>query len=242
MDCEYERFSVAWVPVPGTALADFGAAWTGWCPVTGEPVAPRPAWRELREAAKVAHYPGRQGLRMPLTAPFTLKEGISRWALESMLEEFAAQHASVHVARPVARIINDRVMFLPSEPNPQLNRLMPELHDLVSSLGTPEPAPVPRRFALPLTGVVAPRVASRIQAVLKPHLDGIVGTSPMIASVSLMGDLGEGKAWRMLDRYPLTGFADPRADQPAGMACAGPDLLAPISGTDTRGNTEPQPV
>ena len=66
MEREYERYSVAWVPVPGTALADFGAAWTGCCTVTGEPVTLNPVWKNLREAAKVSLYPGGLGLRAPL--------------------------------------------------------------------------------------------------------------------------------------------------------------------------------
>lgn len=242
MEREYARYCVAWVPVPGTALADFGAAWTGCCTVTGEPATVGPVWKNLREAAKVSLYPGGLGLRAPLTVPFTLPDGVSRWAVESMLEEFAAGHSSAHVVPPVVRVIDDQLMFLPAQPDPDLTRMIPELQETLAPMILPERGPAPRRFAMPLSGMVGPTVAGRLKKVLTPYLEGITGDNPRIASISLVGDPGDGQAWRMIHRYPLTGPDHARRDVPDAMAFTGPDLLAPITGTGARRQAEPQAV
>lgn len=242
MDREYERYTVAWVPVPGTVLAEFGAAWTGCCTVIGEPVIVRPAWQRLSESAKVSLYPGGLGLRAPLTVPFTLRDGYSQWALESDLEEFAARHCSAHIASPVVRALDDQLFYMPPQPNAHLSRMIPELQDMVAPMVHYEAGPAPSRFAMPLTGVIGPSVLKRLKQELAMHVDGITGTNPLIASISLLGDPGDGQAWKMLHRYPLTGFSDHCADIPDAMAFAGPDLLSPIIGTGTRRIEEPQPA
>lgn len=234
MGNQYKRYTVAWVPVPGTPLAEFGAGWTGFAAETGKSVEPRADLQDLRAAAKVNCYPGRFGLRAPLTTPFQLRDGLSQWAFESILEEFASRHCSAQITVPEVRVINDQVTQISPQPHPGLTRMIPDLQDTIAPHIQPEAAPQPTRFGFPLTGIVAPRVAGQLRAVLGKHLEGITGTRPLIASISLVGDPGDGQGWQMLHRYPLTGLAEPKAGVPDAMAIQGPDLLAPITGTGLR--------
>lgn len=227
MESEYERFSVAWIPVPGTALSDFGRQWTGWCSVTGQRVPACEEWESLKAAARVGRFPGQRGLHAPLTRPFTLTDEVSRWTIEAMLEDFASGRPSEIVSRPVVRVANERVVFVPERRSDRLNAIMVDLQAELAPFVRFESGPMPQEFGLPLTGVVGPRVSDAVLMELAPFLDGITDPKPLIASLSLIGQPCEGQAWRMLDRYALSGQSDCSREGPAAMTCIGPDLLAP---------------
>lgn len=227
MEREYERFSVAWIPVPGTALADFGKAWTGWCSVSGQRTPASKDWEPLKEAARVGRFPGQRGLHAPLTRPFALSDEVSRWALEAVLEEFASGRPSEYISNPVVRVDNERVVFAPERRSDRLNVMMTDLQEELRPFVKFESGPMPLDFVLPLTGMIGPRVSDSVLMELAPFLDGITDPKPLIASLSLIGQPCEGQAWRMLDRYVLSGQSDNAREVPAAMTCIGPDLLAP---------------
>ncbi|MFK7942530.1 MAG: hypothetical protein AB8B85_06420 [Paracoccaceae bacterium] len=241
MSDQYERFSIAWVPVPGTALADFGALWTGWCSARGEYSPLDPSFASARDAARVERFPGSRGLHAPLTQPFRLIDGVSRWALEDKLEKFAARQPSAYVAEPVIDIINERVMLVPGEQSRILNAMMQELQSEIAPLAEFDAGPMPRQFGLPLTGVVGPTVADRVIDAVSGPLDGIVGSNPLIASLSLMADPGDGQPWCMLYRYVLSDQSDSSPHFPSGMACLGPYLLTPGISMMAEGFQPPNP-
>lgn len=233
----YTRFAISWVPVPGTALARFGAAWTGWCAVSGHAMATEPLWHDLRASAGVGRFPGAHGLHAPLVGPFTLREGVSRWALEDMLAETASCLPSSRLAPPVLKVVDDRVMFIPGTPDRALDDMVHKLQQVVLPLADRVTGPMPVEFAIPITGIVGPGLGRRVVATLSGALDGIVGNTPMTTSFSLMGSADASRTWGMIERYVPSGHGDGVHQGPETMACQGPDLLAPGIVTE-----EPMPL
>lgn len=228
----YTRFAISWVPLPGTALGRFGTAWTGWCADCGQFAATEPKWRALRASAGVDRFPGAHGLHAPLVGSFTLRDGVSRWALEDMLAETASRLAVTRLAPPVLKIVDDRVMLMPASPDRALNDMMSKLQQAVLAVAERMDGPMPVRFAIPITGVVGPRLGKRVVETLSGGLDAIVGNTPMTSGFSLTGSARARSTWAIIERYLLSGDIEGQREGPEGMACCGPHLLAPDISTE----------
>lgn len=83
----YRRYALYYTPPPGD-FSDFGAAWLGWDPATGQEVA-QPGLPGL-DLAALTEAPRRYGFHATLKAPFRLAPGQDEAALRRALAALAA--------------------------------------------------------------------------------------------------------------------------------------------------------
>jgi len=88
------RFAIYFTPPPGP-LADFGAAWLGWDPLTGQEV-PHPEIPGLPgPVADLTEVPRKYGLHATMTPPFALAPGTGEAALRDAFAAFCAATSPV---------------------------------------------------------------------------------------------------------------------------------------------------
>ena len=85
------------------------------------------------------------------------------------------------------------------------------------------PATDAHRFLIPLTDRLPLEVAFRVMEELQPLLEPVMGASRRLHDVELMGDPGEGRPLRVLQRYDLRDW--PLRQASNAMPCYGPDVL-----------------
>ncbi len=244
---DYDAYAIWWVPRPGTGLARFGAAWTGWCADSGIVSADG-----ARAAAALGHAPGslgRRGLHASLRSAFRLAPGCSRWALEDALAELAERTEAVRLPALELTVFDGRVVL--AVPDGAVARLAGAVADAVRRFALPLPyaasqtdgaspadeasepgcpAPSLDRFHLPLTDRMDLGRAYEVVAELRTSLAPVLARRQRIDDLAIVGDPGEGRPWRLLQRHQLAG--DPargEAPVPSGMAWRGPSLLAPFA-------------
>ena len=86
---EFKRYAIYFTPAPGP-LADFGAAWLGWDPVQGIPVAHPKANDLPRPVSEITQTPRKYGLHATIKPPFRPAASVTQGALCTALEEFCA--------------------------------------------------------------------------------------------------------------------------------------------------------
>lgn len=258
----YTRYAIWWVPHPGSALARFGAAWTGWCADRGL------TSKATARAALSRGWPGvpggvaRQGLHANVKSPFRLAEGRGIWALESALEALADRVTAVRLPRLALTVFDGRVVLAPTRPEEGVSRLMRAVAEAVRPVQVRPPYPgfgrgcelalegvaVPgtrdwgacamptlERFHVPLTDRLTLGTAYEVVAELEPTLGEVLGRRQLLADLALVGDPGGGRPWRVIARYPLQcGAAPADAGLPAEMDCLGPSLMTPLGSEAAR--------
>ncbi|HET7411003.1 MAG TPA: DUF1045 domain-containing protein [Paracoccaceae bacterium] len=252
MKCE--RYAIWWVPRPGTELAQFGVEWTGWCADRGVAHARRALSALSRSRAGVPGAARLRGLHATVTAPFRLAPGRSVWGLETALTDLAGRMRPIRLPRLRVEVCEGRVVLAPSRPDEAVMQLLtggaeavrpfrvtPEyaalsgpgavaagglvLPDLPQAPGD-QATRAPVRFRLPLSDRI--EGATAMAAELDPVLAPLLAERPILADLALVGDLGRGRPWRLLERFALEAEAQERdAPPPSGMDCRGPTLLAP---------------
>ena len=222
----YARYSVDWVPTAGSALAEFGYRWCGWCAergsAAGQAEVPGVFGREV---------PGQMamhGLHLPLSGPITLPTGRSIWALEQAVEEVAGRVPVLGGMRLELGRVDRRVALCPVDGDHRAGQLSVVVGTALSAfLGEASGT----LAALPLTDAIDDDLAGRVERALAPRLSRILEHSFRITELALMGDPGDGRPWRLLDRYPLALSASNERGAPSGMGCSGPRLIAPLDCT-----------
>lgn len=256
MDCT--RYAIWWVPRTGTALARFGAEWTGWDADRGTASARRALAALSKPRAGVPGEARLRGLHATLRAPFRLGQGRSRWALEGALAEFAAHTVPLRLPRLRIEVDDGRVVLAPMRPDEGVTQLLTGLNEALRPIEVPpdwasvsctgviaagglvlpdrqdEPTGLAQqlaRFRITLTDRLPAGQAEQVAAELAPVLAPVLLRPQVIGDLGLVGDPGRGRPWRLLERYALEGDgAGAGGRLPAGMNASGPSLISPIGG------------
>ena len=255
MQQDYEEFAIHWVPRHGTRLAEFGAGWTGWCAEHGMSSDVQ-EYRWLRRGQPEA--PGMSalhGLHAPLKPGFKLAIGQSFWSLEDDLISFAQSLPTIQMPRFEVTVFDGRVVLVPSRPNRPILRLIRNLDAVIRPF---EAQPVYSQcaggqalagvdlpgmqawtdfnggsitgFQVPLTDRMELQRAFDLADSLTPRLKAVLAEPLHLMDVALMGNPGRGRPWRLIERFAFSDEPSRReARVPRGMACNGPELIAPLN-------------
>jgi putative phosphonate metabolism protein len=226
----YRRYAVYYAPEPGTALADFGAAWLGW---DAEAVAERahPDVPGLpRPAADITAAPRRYGFHGTLKAPFRLRPDVGPEDLDHAVAALAAGEPAFALpplrlaalgpflalvpggteprldavaAACVARLDVFRAAMAKEEQARRADGLTPGQARLLGRWGYPFVMDE-FRFHLTLTGPLEPPDRAAIAAALNPLLEPILAESQRFGSICIFGEPDQGP-FRLLRRHRLPG-------------------------------------
>ncbi len=256
MQNDYEKFAIHWVPRDGTALADFGASWTGWCAEGG--VLNRGPAKDTCSALRPG-VPGsiaKIGLHAAVKSPFTLASGRCVWTLEQRLEMFAEHTSAIRLPRFELTVFDGQVVLALSRPCRAMTRMIGQIADLVRPLqaspsyagakglaalasgtralpsdrdwGATRMPPI-ERFHLPLTDRLALGEAFEVISVLRPLLAPILDAPQRLADLALVAHPGGNGPWHVLERHELRDCpvrAVPRDTE--ALRCKGPRLMRPL--------------
>lgn len=229
------RVAIYFAPPQGSALAALGAAWLGTDPESGgvaSPMADPPGLPHPRET--LVARPARYGLHATLKAPFRLAEPIDADTLDRTLNAFAA---SLPPAEGPGLAVDAGLGFValrPDGPAPAIDALaeacVTQLDGLRAPLTSAEIAQRLRgdlditeerhlrrwgypyvldrfRFHITLTRMLPAGEAAAAASVLAPVFAPALAPRLRVDHIALFGDPGEGRRFRILKRYPLTGAA-----------------------------------
>lgn len=226
MDAGYQSYALCWMPKLYSDLAEFGCAWTGWCPETGIKAALCQQLRDARKIAGPSGDTGRRGLHAPLTEAFTLRTDGQLWALENALGALANDLREVPIGRLQMRVIAGRIMLTPRDEHPA-REFLETLGALMSSFGIR----ARERFELAVTDTLMGDDADRVARALEPVLAAMLARPLTLSDVALMGDPGDSRPWRLTERFQLCRTPQ-RTTGPSGMHCFGVDQTIPIGNTE----------
>lgn len=255
MQNDYEEFAVYWVPRAGSALAEFGAGWTRWCAERGMR-SDLPEYRYMRRGRpEMPGETGLHGLHSPLKSAFRLGRGRSFWSLEHDLMTLAQSLPSVRLPLFEVNVFDGRVVLALSRPSRPVMRVIRHLEELVrpyeavpnyvqytgengvAGVDLPgmrawtdcDGASV-ARFHIPLSDRMELSRAFEMVDTLTPQLSEALREPQFLMDLALMGNPGRGRPWRLIERYAFSDEPMRRETPvPHGMACNGPDLIAPLN-------------
>jgi hypothetical protein len=242
---QFKRYAVYWVPGRPDDLARFGASWTGWCAERGEP-RPRHVTESFQDnIAAATRDLSLHGFHGVLKGPFRLCNGHSPWAVERALE--ATAEALVATPLPALELVvtDGQVALVPARSSADLSAALTRMEEALAPLvdapapaagrqnGTAGqgdkrlsqlPAGAAHRFRLPFTDRLDIATAFRIRDQLAPMLAPMLTATRRIEELALMGDPGEGRPLRVLQRFDLR--ETPLGAASAALPCYGrPNLL-----------------
>ena len=247
MSDEFEKYAVYWVPKSPDALARFGISWTGWCAEQG---AHRPRGEFPGVAADIpaiTRQVWRHGFHAVIKAPFRPQAGRGRFSVEHALEQVIDEIVAFPLPRLRLAVIGGSVAALvPHRDCAALGALVARVgeamapldatrHDMGAPAGTviedvdplvQLPAADAHRFHMPLTDRLPLEVAFQVMEKLQPLMEPMLGEPRRLHDVALMGDPGEGRPLRVLQRYDLRDTPVLLGANP--MPCHGPQVLAPM--------------
>lgn len=222
------RYALYYTPPPGP-LADFGAVWLGWDPVSGMAPAPVtvPGLPAPREA--LTDRPRKYGFHATLKAPFHLAPGQTEAALHDALAAFCAatppaRCAGLRVA-PLGRFLalvpdgdagalSDLAASVVTELDPfrapltdadrarrGAESMAPDLRSLFERWGYPYVMQA-FRFHMTLTGLMARDAVPVAEAALRAHIDPLLPRPFVLDAVTLCVEGSDGR-FRCVTRIPL---------------------------------------
>jgi hypothetical protein len=251
MSDDFEKYAVYWVPKRADSLARFGASWTGWCADHGEHRA-RGAFGDFSVAvAAITQLSRRHGFHAVIKTPFRLGAGHSRFSLEHVLGTLVEESVSFQLPRLRLAMVGGCVALAPSQGSPEIANLIDRIGDALTPLcaAAPDdgfaeaqavaltpasehgrvdpvikfPTADAHRFHMPLTDPLGPEIALEVMEKLQPVLEPILREPRQLHDLALMGDPGEGRPLRVLQRYDLRDW--PLRQASNAMPCYGPDVL-----------------
>jgi hypothetical protein len=243
MPGEFEKYAVYWVPKSPDALARFGVSWTGWCAERGEHRT-RGEFRGIDiDIPAITRQVWRHGFHAVIQAPFRLQAGRGRFAVEHALERVIGENVAFRMPDLRLAVVGGSVAALvPHQSCAALAALVARVGEAMAPL---DAAPAPdgiviedaeplvqlpaadaHRFHMPLTDRLPLEVAFQVMEKLQPLLEPMMGEPRRLHDVALMGDPGEGRPLRVLQRYDLSDT--PRQLGANPMPCRGPHMLAPM--------------
>lgn len=225
------RFALYFTPVPGSALARFGAEVLGYDCDAGVPVERRKLDGIAEEAAAAATAePARYGFHGTLTAPFELARGRSPNELEAALATFARGRAPVPLGRLKVAGIGSFTALVPAGPQDAVAALAGDCVTAFNDFRAPLTARYRERrlaarlserqvellerwgypyvfseyrFHMTLTGRLPAPEQARWQAVLGAAYAPLAPAPVEIDAVSLVRQDDRGAAFRVIARHPL---------------------------------------
>jgi hypothetical protein len=253
MSGEFERYAVYWVPKSSDALAQFGVSWTGWCAEQGAH-RPRGEFRGVAaDIPAITRQVWRHGFHAVIKAPFRPQAGRGRFSVEHALGRVIDEIVAFRLPRLRLAVIGGSVAALvPHRDCAALGALVARVGEAMTPLETANgfaealaPAPTPdgvvredidslvqlpaadaHRFHMPLTDRLPLETAFQVMEKLQPLLEPMLDEPRRLNDVALMGDPGEGRPLRVLQRYALSDTAVLLGANP--MPCHGPHVLAPM--------------
>lgn len=246
MSGDYEKYAVYWVPKRSDALARFGASWTGWCAENGERRTRGVFGNVSFGIAAVTRHGRRHGFHAVIKAPFRLGADRSLFTLEHALGTLVEECASFQLPRLRLAVVNECVALVPSQRSPALHDLTVRIGDALARIdvapdapaeavtlnadGARDAGPVVRfptaaghRFQMPLTDPIGTALALDVMEQLQPMLEPILQQPRQLQDIALMGDPGEDRPLRVLQRYELPGW--PLRTASGAMPAHGPHVL-----------------
>jgi len=250
MSDDFEKYAVYWVPKRADALARFGASWTGRCAEQGERRV-RAVISDLSfDAAAITQRARRHGFHAVVKAPFHLGPELSFFALEHVLGLLVEESVAFQLPRLRLAVVDECVALVPSQGSPVLNELVARSGSALGQLSEPAngvttaqavasardgievgrgdsvvnfPTSATHRFHMPLTDPISPERALELISKLQPVLEPILQQPRQLNDLALMGDPGEGRPLRVLQRYDLRDW--PQRNTSGAMPCQGRSVL-----------------
>lgn len=256
MSGEFEKYAVYWVPKRADALARFGVSWTGWCAEQGEHRTRGEFPGVAVDIPAVTRQVWRHGFHAVIKAPFRLRAGRGRFSVEHALDQVIDEIVAFRLPRLRLAVIGGSVAALVPHQNcaalgalvDRVGEAMAPLDAIPHDLVAPAPdgnaagnngkdaeslvqLPVAEahRFHMPLTDRLGLETAFEVMEELRPLLEPMLGEPRRLHDVALMGDPGEGRPLRVLQRYELSDTPRRRGANP--LPCHGPHVLAPKLGS-----------
>lgn len=222
-----ERYAVAWMPAPHSALAALGRRWTGrdspgTHPMAAEPVEPGILPRSVVPAE------ARPAFVMPVTALRLPADSCGLGHLDQAVAEVASKIDAFEL--PPLQLAGRRgaLMLVPTEPCPVYGRLLDALdarigrccatHSAVTQL-----CPTRCEVEIPMSGQLQEGQAEELAERLRPALSPYLADRPQVHALTLIAAAEWRSAVKMIEHYPLDAEQSTRV--PEAFAVQGPDLL-----------------
>lgn len=230
---DYQRFAVYFAPCAESMLGQFGHAWLGRDPESGQDLVRLDAnGISADELLAATTSPSRYGFHGTLKPPFALRDGQTRSDLEAALGDFCAQVAPVTCGHLTLKSISRFLALVPTEPVAPSGDLAASLVRGLDEFREPEDEAAMNkrravglsdrqedylvrwgypyvmeefRFHLTLTNKLEGDQLDRFETALVPLVDPLCQTPFTITDVCLFGDPGDGKPFALLQRFSLTG-------------------------------------
>lgn len=229
-DLLFRRYAIYFTPAPGP-LADFGAGWLGWDPVSGETIA-HPHLPDLpAPIPELTQAPARYGLHATMKPPFRLALTETEVSLRMGFQSFCARTPPVALdglclarlgrfiaLRPegdqetlnvlAASTVREFERFRAPLDSAELARrravgLTQEQDRLLTNWGYPFVMEA-FRFHITLTGDLEKRLAMQVEPVLAAQLAPLLPRPFHIDALSLMGEDTQGH-FHLIHRHRLCG-------------------------------------
>jgi len=229
----YKRYAVYFTPEKNGQLARFGNAWLGFDPDTGrETERPDCNGLTLGQIKRLTIAPSRYGFHGTLKPPFYLSSGTTPDDVDQAIRMIAGSVSPFAIKRLRINCIGDFLALVPDRSEPLLDQLAQtcvieldmfraclsekDLHryhsknlnerqkNLLHQWGYPF-VMEEFRFHLTLTGKLEQVQRTRLQRILKTYCMPFLDEDVPFREISLFGDPGNGKRFRLIRRYPLGG-------------------------------------
>ena len=232
MSEDFKRYALYFAPESGSRLARLGNHWLGTDPETGKELDwPQIDGIRPQDIVNITKAPSRYGFHGTLKPLFFLRENRTVWELDLEVQKLAAQIAPFDVVDMVVRPLGDFLAIVPMPPVEALNELadrcVKELDDFRQPASDEELARrrnnlTPRqenlltqwgypyvmeefRFHMTLTGRLGSSERATLEKKLTDYMAPALVTPVTVRDISLFGDPGDSKPFRLLKRYPLGG-------------------------------------
>ena len=227
---DFSRYAIYYAP-PAGPLAEFGARWLGWDPVTGRTCAYPEVAGLPCAVAELTATPHKYGFHGTLKPPFRLAPGTEAGRLIVALDALAADLAQLALEGLALRRIDGFLALTPRGDTSALARLAAEVVERLHRFRAPVPeAELARRrgkglsprqeallmrwgypyvmedfrFHLTLTGSLAPETAAMTEAALAPLLAPILPEPFEVRELCLFGE-AEDRRFHEVYRSALSG-------------------------------------
>ena len=226
----FRRYAVYVTPPPGP-LADFGAAWLGWDPVTGREVAHAEIPGLPAPVAEVTETPRRYGFHATMTPPFALAEEQTEDGVTQTFERVCAERPPVTLDALRVGRMGRFLALLPEGDTATVDALAAASVRAFAPLRAPltadqlarrraaglSPAQEARllhwgyphvidgfRFHMTLTGKRPDHELPALRAALASRLAPLLPEPVVVEALSLMGEDAQGR-FHLMCRTPLEG-------------------------------------
>jgi putative phosphonate metabolism protein len=228
----FERYAIYWAPAAESALAAFGRSWLGIDERTGDDYPRETHGLDRAFTERITAEARRYALHATLKAPFRLSPNADVGVLRERMARFAASRPAFAVSHLALKREGAFLALMPAAASLALDRLAVQLvvgfDEFRAAIDASDRArrrvdrltPIQRllleewgypyvfdqfRFHVTLTTGLDARDQERVEAALAPVLEPICAEPLMIDAVCLFGDSGEGRPFRLIQRFAFTG-------------------------------------